>query len=60
MIYLLLRSFGFNTPPLGALQKKSPFDTPSACGGVVHFLQALVIACPKTVPKSLSEMCLNK
>ena len=33
----LIAKLGFNTPLLAALQKKLPFDTPSACGGVVHF-----------------------
>ncbi len=37
-----MRSFGFNTPPLGALQNKLPFDTPPACGGVVHFVIKLI------------------
>lgn len=27
---------GFNTPPLGVYNN---FDTPSACGGVVHSMQ---------------------
>jgi len=30
---------GFDSPPLGAL-RKFPIDTPSACGGVVNYLNA--------------------
>jgi len=31
-----IAKLGFNTPTLWALQKNYLFDTPSACGGVVH------------------------
>ena len=34
VLFILLRSQGFNTPPLGAFNAFK--DTPSACGGVVH------------------------